>query len=139
MNPEYCYSFVLQHPDNRIVVPFKTPQLYLVGIYSIVYNQNDISVCFYDTQTCKELFQIYNTTIKFPQVYEFSKYSELIEKYASMNTSYDVVGVVLHNKLTGERAKIRNPVYEQVKVLRGNQPKIQYQYLCLRKEGTFLI
>jgi hypothetical protein len=135
LNPDYCYSFVLQHPDNRIVVPFKTPQLYLVGIYSIVYNQNDISVCFYDTQTCKELFQIYNTTIKFPQVYEFSKYSELIEKYASMNTSYDVVGVVLHNKLTGERAKIRNPVYEQVKVLRGNQPKIQYQYLCLRKEG----
>jgi len=135
LNPEYCYSFVLQHPDNRIVVPFKTPQIYLVGIYSIVYNENNTSVIFYDTQTCKELFQVYNTTIKFPQIYEFNKYSELIEKYASMNTPYDVVGVVIHNKLTGERAKIRNPVYEQVKGLRGNQPKLQYQYLCLRKEG----
>jgi hypothetical protein len=134
LNPEYCYSFVLQHPENRIVVPFKKSELYLVGIYSIKHD-NDISVNFYDTQTYKEFFQAYNTTIKFPEIYKINKYSELIEKYASMNTSYDIVGVVLHNKLTGERAKIRNPVYEQVKVLRGNQPKIQYQYLCLRKEG----
>jgi hypothetical protein len=52
-----------------------------------------------------------------------------------MNTSYDTLGVVIHNNKTGERTKIRNPVYEQVKQLRGNQPKLQYQYLCLRKEG----
>ena len=135
LNPEYCFSFVLQHPENRIVVPFKKPQLYLVGSYSIKYEDNNTYVNFYDTQSCKDFFEFYKTTIKFPEIYKFDKYSELIEKYASMNTSYDVVGVVLHNKLTGERAKIRNPVYEQVKVLRGNQPKIQYQYLCLRKEG----
>jgi hypothetical protein len=52
-----------------------------------------------------------------------------------MNTSYDIVGVVLYNKCTGERSKIRNPAYEQVRNLRGNQPKLQYQYLSLRKEG----
>jgi hypothetical protein len=52
-----------------------------------------------------------------------------------MNTSYDIVGVVMHNKETGERAKVRNPVYEQVRNLRGNQPKLQYQYLSLRKAG----
>ena len=52
-----------------------------------------------------------------------------------MNTSYDIVGVVIHNKITGERIKIRNPVYEQVRNLRGNQPKLQYQYLSLRREG----
>jgi hypothetical protein len=52
-----------------------------------------------------------------------------------MNTPYNIVGFVLHNRVTGERTKIRNPVYEQVRNLRGNQPKLQYQYLCLRKEG----
>jgi hypothetical protein len=52
-----------------------------------------------------------------------------------MTTSYDIVGVVIHNKSTGERTKIRNPVYERVRNLRGNQPKLQYQYLSLRKEG----
>jgi hypothetical protein len=76
-----------------------------------------------------------NTTIKFPRVYEEKTYSELIDKYASMNTDYNTLGFVLINKLTDERAKIRNPVYEQVRQLRGNQPKMQFQYLCLRKEG----
>jgi hypothetical protein len=52
-----------------------------------------------------------------------------------MNTSYDILGVVIYNNQTGERTKIRNPVYEEVRHLRGNQPKLQYQYLCLRKEG----
>ena len=76
-----------------------------------------------------------NTTIKFPLVYEEKTYSELIDKYASMNTDYNTLGLVLINKVTGERAKIRNPVYEQVRQLRGNQPKLQFQYLSLRKEG----
>jgi len=35
LNTAYCYSFVLQHPNNRIVVPFKEPQLYLVAVYEI--------------------------------------------------------------------------------------------------------
>jgi len=129
---DLCYSFVLQHPENRIVVPFAKPQLYLVGVYKI--NANS-SVDYYDAHKYQHFFSELGTTVKFPEIYEFNKYSELIEKYGSMNTSYDVVGVVIHNKETGERTKIRNPVYEQVRNLRGNQPKLQYQYLCLRKEG----
>ena len=35
----------------------------------------------------------------------------------------------------GTRGKIRNPNYEDIRLLRGNQPKLQYQYLALRKEG----
>jgi hypothetical protein len=52
-----------------------------------------------------------------------------------MYTPYDIVGVVLYNKVSGERSKIRNPVYEKVRNLRGNQPKLQYQYLSLRSQG----
>ena len=136
LNPTYCYSFVLQHPDNRIVVPFKEPQLYLVAIYTIAQIDNNIFVNSFDYRTLlKDIFEVSNVTILFPEVYKFTTYSDLIEKYASMNTSYNIVGVVLHNRVTGERAKIRNPVYEQVRNLRGNQPKLQYQYLSLRKEG----
>jgi hypothetical protein len=75
------------------------------------------------------------TSIKFPETYEFNTYSELIQKFASANTQYDIMGVVVKNILTGERTKFRNPIYEEVKSLRGNQPKLQYQYLCLRKSG----
>jgi hypothetical protein len=134
LNPLYCYSFVLQHPENRIVVPFKKPQLYLVGLYFIDNTENNIRVYSVDMLDARKLNWL-NANIKFPMIYEWNTYSELIEKYASMNTSYDVLGVVIHNIKTGYRTKIRNPVYEQVRSLRGNQPKLQFQYLSLRKEG----
>jgi hypothetical protein len=135
LEKENCYSFVVQHPENRIVVPFKKPQLYLVAVYSIKNEDDSIYVNVHDVQNFRDIFFALNTTVMFPKIYKFDKYSDLIDKYASMNTSYEIVGVVLHNKNTGERAKIRNPVYEQVRNLRGNQPKLQYQYLALRKEG----
>jgi len=131
-----CYSFVLQHPENRIVVPFKQPQLYLVAIYSINNTtEKGITIDVYNSQSYKDFFQKINTTVKFPEVYTFETYGDLINKYASINTSYDIVGVVIYNKFTGERTKFRNPNYEKVKLLRGNQPKLQYLYLCLRKDG----
>jgi hypothetical protein len=133
---DMCYSFVLQHPENRIVVPFSKTQLYLVAVYKIINEPNNIIVESYDPEEYLHFFSnILGSTVKFPQVYSFNTYSELIEKYGSMNTSYDIVGVVIYNRKTGERTKIRNPVYEQVRNLRGNQPKLQYQYISLRKEG----
>ena len=134
LNKDLCYSFVLQHPDNRIVVPFKNPDLYLVAVYHIKIVDGNWTALSYPMSDLKN----YNwgpAAIKFPQEYTWNTYTELIEKYASMNTSYSVMGVVVYNNLTGERMKIRNPVYEQVRSLRGNQPKLQYQYLSLRKEG----
>jgi hypothetical protein len=134
LNTKLCYSFVLQHPNNRIVIPFKKPQLYLIAIYYIDNNdKNNITVFTSDLQENKDYWQ--TTSIKFPEIYEFNDYSELIDKYASMNTGYDKLGVVLYNKKTCQRTKIRNPVYEEVRHLRGNQSKLQFQYLTLRKEG----
>ena len=135
LNRNFCYSFVLQHPDNRIVVPFKSPQLYLVAVYLI--DQSDK----YNIKVYKNDMDKIKTSdwcgamIKFPENYEWESYSDLINKYASMNTNYDKLGFVLYNKKTGERTKVRNPVYEEVRQLRGNQPKLQFQYLMLRKQG----
>lgn len=135
LNPRFCYSFVLQHPANRIVVPFKTPQLYLVSVYEIIHTYDNITVL---EENLSEVINSggWNTTdIKFPETYEFTSYTELIEKFASANTSYDILGVVVKNIETGERTKFRNPIYEEVRHLRGNQTKLQYQYLALRHSG----
>jgi hypothetical protein len=135
LNALYCYSFVLQHPSNRIVVPFEKPNLYLIGVYHIDNSDmNNISI-YRVNMSAEDIMSWYKTNVKFPQIYSWDNYTELITSYGSMNTSYDVLGVVLINFITGERTKIRNPVYEEVRSLRGNQPKLQYQYLCLRKEG----
>jgi hypothetical protein len=137
LNRGLCYSFVLQHPENRIVVPFNQSQLYLVAVYSFDNSdKNNIRVFSYDMNEMKKSDLSIMTTIRFPQIYEdWTTYSDLIDKYASMNSSYNILGVVIYNKENGLRTKIRNPVYEQVRQLRGNQSKLQYQYLCLRKEG----
>ena len=138
LNKEYCYSFVLQHPENRIVVPFKQCKLYLVAVYLMEHSEE---ITIYSmhldnvTNEIKKHLAIENSKVLFPTMYEASSYSELIEKYASMNTPYHVLGFIIYNKKTGERTKIRNPVYEQVRQLRGNQPKLQYQYLTLRNQG----
>jgi hypothetical protein len=134
LNPKLCYSFVLQHPNNFIVLPIKKPQLYLVAVYYIDNSDvNDVTVFASDVEEHRDYWT--TTTIKFPEVYEFNEYSELIDKYASMNASYDKLGVILYNKNTGHRTKIRNPVYEEVRHLRGNQSKMQFQYLALRQKG----
>ena len=135
LDPRCCYSFVLQHPCNRIVIPIKMPQLYLVGVYNIVKEMDNIKVIEHDLRDIKNS-GIWNlTSVRFPDVYEFDTYNELIEKYASGNTKYDTLGVVIRNMTTGERTKFRNPVYEEVRHLRGNQPKLQFQYLSLRHSG----
>jgi hypothetical protein len=135
LNPSFCYSFVLQHPENRIVLPIQNPQLYLVAVYEIKQIEKEIIVVDQDMNIVKS-GGLWNTTrIKFPQLYEFTNYSELIEKFASANTPYDITGFVLKNNSTGDRTKIRNPIYEEVRQLRGNQPNLQYQYLSLRRSG----
>lgn len=131
LNPILCYSFVLQHPDNRIVVPFQKPGLYLVAVYEI--DNENLVVYPKDVRAFEPVFM--NTSVQFPIKYSGVSYEQLIQRFGSMNTPYELVGVVLYNRRTGERSKIRNPVYEQVRQLRGNQPKLQYQYLSLRQHG----
>jgi len=133
LNPDFCYSFVLQHPNNRIVVPIKTPQLYLVEVYHIV--NGEIVVVNVHTHNVRNHGDWSSTSVLFPERYEFTSYSELIEKFASPNTPYHIMGIVIKNKETNQRTKIRNPIYEEIRHLRGNQPKLQYQYLTLRHSG----
>lgn len=139
LDPNFCYSFVLQHPENRIVVPFKTPQLYLVEVYEICNSVTSEGINVYvhpvNMQVVK-YFGLWNSTsIKFPEIYEWDNYEDLKEHFASMNTSYEVLGIVMRNIKNNTRTKLRNPSYETVRHLRGNQPKLQYQYLCLRQSN----
>jgi hypothetical protein len=132
LNKSYCYSFVLQHPENRIVVPISRTAIYLVQVYKITGNVVDVLPM--ETVHSDEVWK--NTEILFPTLYsDWNHYSELVDRYASQNTDYRIMGVVIKNTETNERCKIRNPVYEEIRHLKGNQPKLQYHYLSLRKNG----
>ena len=136
---EFSYSFVLQHPDNRIVVPIGKPQLYLIAVYS--YHQGSIdnqgTVVKHRTivksHDLSDFPEFNATTVNVPAVYDLTTYEDFAEKTKTLDYTY--LGVMLTNPATGERTKIRNPNYEKVRHLKGNHPKLQYQYLCLRKSG----
>jgi hypothetical protein len=131
LNKDYCYSFVIQHPDNRIVSIIKEMTLYLVRVYDI--NNETLKIEEKNKNDFVDLLS--KTEVQFPERYEMNSFNEIVKKYASMNTHFETMGVIFYHPKTGQRAKLRNPNYEDVKLLRGNQPKLQYTYLALRNEG----
>ena len=134
LNKKYVYSFVIQHPRNRIVKIINEMQLYLVEVYEIV--DNTTIRCIQCDENEKENLGI-PSTIQFPNRIALHTNEELancIHTMASSNTSYDIVGIMIKNSL-GQRYKVRNPNYEHVRRLRGNQPKLQFHYMSLRKTG----
>jgi len=130
-NKNLVYSFVMQHPKNRIVKVIKEMKLYLVDVFEIVDNKTINIVDFR-----KQLLNL-PEGIKYPKqevIAADEGLKQCKETTASMNTPYYIQGVVIKTS-DGDRYKIRNPNYEQVRRLRGNQPKLQYQYFVLRQEG----
>lgn len=130
LSPEYCYSFIMQHPENKFVIPIAEKKLYLISIYKID-NENSIVREIPKTEYVNITLP---TTISYPYGHYFTSYEKMINAYGSMNTSIYVMGIVIKH-ISGDRTKIRNPAYEYVKQLKGNNTKIQYQYLCLNKEN----
>ena len=118
--PGYCYSFVLQHPANRFVYEEKEPMLYLIAVYKIEGN----------TATLINNVQINELKIYTPEKIKHGLYQE-IDEFMSLSPT----GFMLVNTETGERSKLETPEYSYKKQLRGNNPRIQYQYLCLLKIG----
>ena len=133
-NNNYCYSFVLQHPANHIVLPIKTPNLFLVAVYDIRDNRAvTIPQHVYQEWGC---FVDMGGVIQFPTIYnDETCMTELENRFSSIQGNYNHLGVMITNMETGERTKIQNIVYNEVKTLRGNNPNLQYQYLCLRRMG----
>lgn len=131
-----CYTFVLQHPDNRIVAPVEKPHAVLVEAHEIT----DKIITIYphgSTDADRELRAIIDQyEIPIPERYAYTTHKEARDARASRNTDFACVGVMVKNYATGWRSKIRNPVYEDVKKLRGNHPKLQFMYLILRQSGS---
>jgi hypothetical protein len=143
---KFCYNFVLQHPENHIVVPINIPKLYLVSIYGICKESNTATFVSPDTYQCWNVFYSLNNIIKFPEVLNIESSKSLMKErieeyknvYCSIQSPYTFPGIMLLNVETGDRACLENPVYTAAKTLRGNHPNLHYQYLCLRRIGKVI-
>lgn len=131
LNPNYCYNFILQHPEYKLKLNIFSPQIYLIEVYEIRMNKYIYKLDIKDIINAKEW---YNCQVKTPKIIDKQDYTQLIKEYGSGNSDYKSLGVVLLNKKTGKRAKILNPIYNQLD-LDMNNYKSLYKYLMLRYNG----
>lgn len=140
---DVVYSFVLQHPKNRIVLPITEASIYLIAVYRILSSDGKIEVIQHSRDGfLKNIIKC--DKIKTPKTLSLHEggdsgsdytFKNFKKEYASMNSAYNMMGVMFYNMVTGQRMKLRNPMYEMVKNVRGSEQKIQLQYLTLRHGG----
>ena len=132
LDKNVCYSFVFQHPENRIVSKFNQINLFLIEAYKITNDAIEVL----DTRELLKTEAFNNTKVFCPMIYDSNNsYEELYNFYTNKSLHYTLMGVVIRDKSTNLRTKIRNPCYEMVRRLRGNNPKLQYHYYSLLKEN----
>lgn len=139
LNKDYCYSFVMQHPDNRIVIPIVKTDLYLTNVYHVY--SNDYKVQVINIDEIKQQFEkLDNVSVKFPKKFETKE--DIMKMFKSLYKTkllcvddnvlpYTFQGIVFY--INGLRFKLRNNEYEYVRRLKGNQPKEQFNYFMLRQ------
>ena len=135
-NKQYCYSFVLQHPSNRIVTPVSKPTLYLTTIYECkgteVRYVDELHA--YNRVKKPEKFKIDEFIALFCGEYD-DEWLQLTYVCSEKLLRYDIPGYNIYNK-DGVRTKLRNLSYEYVKRMKGNGQKRLFTYLQLRKSGN---
>jgi hypothetical protein len=137
LEKRFCYNFVLQHPNLELITNKNQEiSLYLIKVYEIV-NTEDGTVNTFIVELNDTFKSNTNLThIKYPEIYyDWNTYDELKNKYASINTPYSNMGVVVYNKRSLVRSRLTNPNYEKVNSLQPDDLKNEYLYLHLKKEG----
>jgi len=128
------FSFVLQHPENPMILPVIIPKVYLVAVYRRLENRMEYIQPFIYQRWA--IFKNLEGIMAFPQMIPLPG---VCNNNGVMNThcrEKASMGVMIWNTDTGERTKWVNPNYESMKIKRQIHPFIPYLYFCLRRMNT---
>lgn len=122
LNKDYCYSFIIIHPENSIVVKYQYPVLYHVSTRNMkTFEEIDVDVGIQKmprTKICKE------------------NINDVIENL--MNTKELFYEGLIFIDTQYRRWKLRTPVFNRARELWGNTNNRLYRYIELRRDGNLL-
>lgn len=118
------YSFVVQHPTNHIVLPIEFPAVYIVAVYRIG-SENSVRYV--------PLDDVFHEFVNSPVLRPITYYT--FDCDVMKLRDYHTMGIMLYHPASGMRTSVLNPQYISMKEFRGNNPNLQYQYLCLSRAG----
>lgn len=142
LSHDYCYSFVIQHPDNHFVYRIRQPSACLVAVYRVgASNQSEAKEGSFFAewinynQVCKVTGQlIYAQTAAALGCVSVEVLHEHFSDLDSIQFGSPYpMGYMIMDTNTGHRYSAENHNYAKLKELRGNNPNLQYQYLALNR------
>jgi len=116
LDKDKCYTFIIQHPENRIVIPYRTPSLIHVSTYDKNLN------CPVDD----------DLGLPKPEVCNFESFNKLIENLLTQD--YCFPGYMLTDN-NYNRVHLIGNKYNEIRELKGNVPLISHRYLQIRKSS----
>lgn len=125
LNPSWGYSFVLQHPLNRIVVPVAQPTLTLVEITGVL-------------PTGEYMINPIPSSMMPPRRFAVTNAQDCQLLLANMEQFEGIrsQGIVVRNMMTGQRWKARTNAYTTCRKLRGNHSQLEYVWFDNLKNNT---
>jgi hypothetical protein len=146
LDKAFVYTFVLRHPSNVILLPVEKVEMYLVAVYQIQlatnegmwelhqYSVQNIPAYIYEVwpwvQTMVALGRI-----SLPRKCDTIGFCVSNASITRGTMDATCLGWTMTDMITGERCKVMNPEYLDLKALCKIDPVKHYQYICLQRMG----
>lgn len=140
---DLCFSWILSHPENRIVCPVYKPRITLVATYRVDPTTGSVTeVPPPPVFAGKGPRRYYNTSdnqsvMSYAQAAAMVSSGDLnttLVQIVQTTTTLQSQGFVV--KIAGNRWKIRSPTYNMVRHLRGNSPRLEFMWLDYWSKGS---
>ena len=165
LSKDLVYSFVFQHVENRLVSKFRKNTLKLIRVFQIINENENTNVKVVDYKTpeinvsqeeytnlyniinlYKHSEQINNTNVNQYISKDVKELNNTINMYLNsrhqeqnvlndLPINFPFIGYNFVSKYDGTRFRFRSFIFEKVRQLRGNQPKLEFHYFDLRKQN----
>jgi hypothetical protein len=109
LNENYCYSYLLQHPENRMAINVKEPTLFIVNKINMETLEEEIP-------------ELDNFIVK-------KTVSEIMNDYENLEITQNYLVYKIVDNVIVDRVKILNKKFLDLKKKCGNHPNIGLRYL----------